>query len=68
MHTWMGVKLSVQLGAGPTGGTGSITVNTDGKTWTEGTVLAFKMGSEETRGPAMTGRTAPSRRNPFRPL
>lgn len=54
-HTWWGIKLGVQLNAGPTGSTGSITINTDAKTWTEGTGLAIQIGSEDTRGPAITG-------------
>lgn len=54
-HTWFGVKLSVILGAAPQGATGTISVSTDGKTWTEGTGLAFQIGSGATRGPAITG-------------
>ncbi|HWH71140.1 MAG TPA: hypothetical protein VNT26_17265 [Candidatus Sulfotelmatobacter sp.] len=53
-HTWWGVKLGVTLTGGPTGSTGSIAINTDAKTWTEGTGLAFQIGSGETRGPAIT--------------
>lgn len=59
-HTWFGVKLSVTLGAAPNGATGSIQIHTDGKTWTEGTGLAFQIGSEQTRGPATTGVAAPA--------
>ncbi|MFZ5823138.1 MAG: hypothetical protein ACOY94_02150 [Bacillota bacterium] len=54
-HTWWGARLSVQLGAGPTGSTGSITINTDAHTWTEGTGLAFLIGSGEDHGPVLTG-------------
>ncbi|MFZ5815485.1 MAG: hypothetical protein ACOY93_09325 [Bacillota bacterium] len=54
-HTWWGARLSVQLGAGPTGSTGNITINTDAQTWTEGTGLAFRIGSGESRGPVQTG-------------
>ena len=53
-HTWWGVKLGITLNGGPTGSTGSIVINTDAKTWTEGTGLAFQIGSQETRGPAIT--------------
>lgn len=58
-HTWWGVRLGVSLAAGPNGSTGTLTVNTDGKTWTEGTGLAFRIGSGETRGPATTGLSWP---------
>jgi hypothetical protein len=58
-HTWWGIKLSVTLGAGPTGSTGSLQVNTDGRTWTEGTGLAFQIGSGETSGPVSTGTPQP---------
>jgi hypothetical protein len=54
-HTWWGVKLSIGLGAGPNGSTGSININTDAKTWTEGTGLAIQIGSEQSRGPVTTG-------------
>lgn len=54
-HTWWGVRLQVTLGAGPTGSTGSIQINTDAKSWTEGTGLAFQVGSEQSRGPVTTG-------------
>lgn len=54
-HTWWGARLSVQLGAGPTGSTGSITINTDAYTWTEGTGLAFQIGSGDDHGPVTTG-------------
>lgn len=54
-HTWFGVKLGVTLGAAQNGSTGSITINTDAKTWTEGTGLAIQIGSEQSRGPAITG-------------
>lgn len=58
-HTWWGVRLGVTLGAGPNGSTGTIVVSTDGKTWTEGTGLAFRIGSGETRGPVTTGLSGP---------
>lgn len=54
-HTWWGARLTVQLGAGPTGSTGSIMINTDAHTWTEGTGLAFLIGSGEDHGPVQTG-------------
>lgn len=63
-HTWWGVRLSVSLGAGPTGSTGTITINTDGKTWTKGTGLAFQIGSEETSGPASAGQPRAGRPAP----
>lgn len=50
-HTWLGAKLSVQLQAGASGGTGSLTLNTDMKTWVEGLGLAIQIGSESSRGP-----------------
>lgn len=53
-HTWWGARLTVQLGAGPTGSTGSISINTDARTWTEGTGLAFLIGSGEDHGPVLT--------------
>lgn len=54
-HTWFGVKLSITLGSAQHGATGSITISTDGKTWTEGTGLALQIGSQGTSGPASTG-------------
>lgn len=50
-HTWWGARLAVSLGAGPTGSTGTITVNTDARTWTKGSGLAFRIGSTESKGP-----------------
>lgn len=54
-HTWFGVQLGITLGAGPNGSTGSITLNTDAKTWTEGTGLALLIGAQQSRGPVTTG-------------
>jgi hypothetical protein len=54
-HTWFGVRLGITLGAGPNGSTGSITLNTDAKTWTEGTGLAILIGAQQDRGPVTTG-------------
>lgn len=54
-HTWWGVKLSVALGGGPNGSTGTITINTDAKTWVEGNGLAFEIGSGDSSGPVTTG-------------
>lgn len=51
-HTYMGFRLQVTLGAGPTGSTGSVQVTTDARTWTKGTGLALRIGSGESRGPA----------------
>lgn len=53
-HTWWGVKLGITLNGGPTGNPGSISINTDAKLWTEGTGILFRIGSGETRGPAIT--------------
>lgn len=50
-HTWMGAKLSVQLQAGTSGATGSLTLNQDMKVWVEGVGLAIQLGSEASRGP-----------------
>lgn len=58
-HTWWGVRLGITLGAGPTGSTGTIAISTDAKTWTEGTGLAFRIGSGESRGPVSTGYPTP---------
>ncbi len=60
-HTWLGVKLEVTLGAGPTGSTGTVRVHTDGKSWTEGTGLAIRIGSGQSRGPGVTGFRVPTR-------
>ncbi|HYG57896.1 MAG TPA: hypothetical protein VD902_07500 [Symbiobacteriaceae bacterium] len=54
-HTWWGVKLGIQLGGGPTGSTGTITINTDAKLWVEGSPLDFQIGSGGIRGPIITG-------------
>jgi hypothetical protein len=54
-HTWWGIRLSIQLGAGPSGNTGTITINTDARTWTEGTGVALQIGSEDGGGPVTTG-------------
>lgn len=53
-HTWWGVKLGITLNGGPTGNPGSISIATDAKLWTEGTGILFRIGSGETRGPAIT--------------
>ncbi|HLO04345.1 MAG TPA: hypothetical protein VK191_14630 [Symbiobacteriaceae bacterium] len=50
-HTWMGMRLSIQLQAGATGGTGNLTLNTEARTWVEGLGLAIQIGSESARGP-----------------
>jgi len=57
-HTWWGATLSISLGAGPSGNTGSIDISTNAQTWTEGTGLAFRIGSGQTRGPVQTGEPA----------
>lgn len=54
-HTWWGAKLTVQLGAGPTGSTGSIAINTDARTWTKGSGFAFQIGSGQGHGPVTFG-------------
>lgn len=54
-HTWMGVRLSVQLQAGSTGGPGNLTLNTEARTWTEGLGLAIQIGSQSSRGPVTSG-------------
>lgn len=59
-HTWMGLRLGITLGTAPQGATGTISINTDAKTWTEGTGIAFLIGSEGAWGPA----TAATRRQP----
>jgi hypothetical protein len=46
-HTWWGAKLAVTLGSGQTGSTGQLHINTDARTWTEGTAVAFTIGTEE---------------------
>jgi type II secretory pathway pseudopilin PulG len=56
-HTWWGVRLGVSLQAGPTGSTGTLTINTDAKTWTEGLGLAFQIGSQDLRGPVTSGQS-----------
>lgn len=50
-HTWMGTRLSIQLQAGATGGTGNLTLNTEARTWVEGLGLAIQIGSQSSRGP-----------------
>ncbi len=57
-HTWLGLRLGISLGTAPQGATGTISINTDAKTWTEGTGIAFLIGSEGAWGPA----TAATRR------
>jgi hypothetical protein len=57
-HTWFGARLGISLASGPNGSTGTITLNTDARTWIEGTGLALRIGSEQTRGPAITGEQA----------
>lgn len=50
-HTWLGAKLTIQLGAGPTGSTGNITITTDASSWTEGSGFAFQIGSGKGHDP-----------------
>jgi hypothetical protein len=50
-HTWMGTRLTIQLQGGASGGTGTITVTTEGRQWVEGLGLAIQIGSESYRGP-----------------
>lgn len=58
-HTYLGFKLSITLNAGPTGSTGSVSVNTDARTWVKGTGLALRIGSRESRGPASSASPVP---------
>jgi hypothetical protein len=53
-HTWWGARLSITLGQGQTGSTGSITITTDARQWVEGNALAFQIASGRTRGPVYT--------------
>lgn len=50
-HTYLGWSLRVILGAGKDGGTGSVMVETNGRAWTEGTGLALRIGTRDSRGP-----------------
>jgi hypothetical protein len=50
-HTWMGIRLQVQLSAGQSGGTGALTLNTEARTWVEGVGLAIQIGSQGSSGP-----------------
>lgn len=54
-HTWLGIRLGIQLQAGATGGTGNLILNTEARTWVEGLGLAIQIGSEGWRGPVTTG-------------
>jgi hypothetical protein len=54
-HTWLGIRLSIQLQAGAAGGTGNLTLNTEARTWVEGVGLAIQIGSEGWSGPVTTG-------------
>lgn len=58
-HTWMGMRLSIQLQAGATGGTGNLTLNTEARTWVEGVGLAIQIGSESARGPVTSNVPVP---------
>ncbi len=51
-HTYLGLRLGVTLGAGSNGATGSVTVNTDARSWMKGVGLALRIGNNESRGPA----------------
>lgn len=55
-HTYLGFRVQVTLGAGANGTTGSVSIQTDARTWTKGTGLALRIGSRESRGPASAGR------------
>lgn len=55
MHTWLGWRLTIVLGSGSAGTTGSVTLQTDARTWTKGTGLPIRIGSEESNGPATGG-------------
>jgi len=55
-HTWLGLRLGIALASAPQGASGTISINTDAKTWTQGTGLAFQIASEGAAGPAMTAK------------